>query len=275
MRLSGLIFIAGWVLTCAHGDILVTRGIVHTGQVVKVTAAGVTIKVGDNEFVVPRQDILSADVAKPETVDKSLLAIRSGKAQEALTGLKTVVDRYSGLPLAWVEESLIRLGEVQVVLKDYAGAKKTFDSFKTLYPQSALGGTIDAKYARILFEQGQADKAMSTIQAVLAPLLKRDYLTDEQEAAVAEGLVLQGDCFAAAGKLDDALDSFLKVLTLFDVDADQTVAAKYKAAKIFEQRGNWRRAKTAYGELLKENPSAIIADDAKKRLADLAKAHPE
>jgi len=275
MRRAGLILVAGWVLTGAHADILVTRGGSHTGQVVKVTGSGVAIRVGENEFTVPRQDILSADIAKPDAVEKSLTALRAGKYQDALTGLKSVVDRYAGLPLPWVEESLVHMGEVQIALKDYAGAKKTFDNFKALYPQSALALTIDAKSARILFEQGQADKALPAIQAVLAPLLKRDYLTDDQEAVVAEGFVLQGDCLAAAGKLDDALDSYLKVVALFDVDADRTAEAKYKAAKLFEQRGNWRRAKQSYDELLKESPNLAFADDAKKRLADLSKAHPE
>ena len=268
--LAGSLIVAG-----AHGDILVTHSIIHTGQVIKATGGGVAIKVGENEFTVPRQDILSADIAKPDAFEKSLTALRAGKYQDALAGFKPIVDRYASLPLPWVEESLVRLGEAQVALKDYAGAKKTFDNFKTLYPQSALVPTIDAKLARILFEQGQPDKAMPAIQAVLEPLLKRESLTDEQETAVAEGLVLQGDCLAAAAKLDDALDSYLKVVTLFDVDADQTAAARFKAAKLFEQRGNWRRAKQSYDELLKENPNPTVADDAKKRLADLTKAHPE
>ena len=275
MRIASLILVAGWALTGARADILVTRGSIHTGLVVKVTSAGVAIKVGENEFTVPRQDILSAEVAKPDAVDKSLTAWRAGKTQDALIGLKTIVDRYAGLPLPWAEESLVRLGEVQIALKDYAGAKKTFDGFKALYPQSALAQTIDAKAARILFEQGQPDKAMAAIQAVLDPLLKRDYLTDEQEAAVAEGLVLQGDCLATAGKLDEALDSYLKVVTLFDVDADRVAEAKFKAAKLFEQRSNWRRAKQSYDELVKENPNLSVAAEAKKRLADLTKTHPE
>ena len=275
MRTTTFILAGSLFATLARGDILVTRSIIHTGQVIKVTGSGVAIKVGENEFSVPRQDILSADVAKPDAVEKSLAALHAGKNQDALTGLKTIVDRYSGLPLSWVEDCLVGLGEAQINLKDYAGAKKTFDGFKLLYPQSTLGPTIDGKYARILFEQGQADKAMPAIQAVLAPLLKRDYLTEDQESAVAEGLVLAGDCLAAAGKLDEALDSYLKVVTLFDVDADQTATAKYKAAKVFEQRGNWRRAKQCYDELVKENPNIGFADDAKKRLAALTAAHPE
>ena len=275
MRTAGLILVAVWTWTGAQADILVTRSNVHTGQVVKVTAAGVVIKVGENEFPIARQDVLSADIAKPAAVEKSLIAWRAGKNQDALTGLKPITDRYAGLPVPWIEECLVRVGDIQIALKDYAGALKTFDSFKTLYPQSILAQMVDIRFARILFEQGQTDKVMPAVQAVLAPLLKLDYLTDDQEATVAACLILQGDCFVATGRQDDALDGYLKVVTLFDADEDQTATAKYKAGKLFEQRGNWRRAKQNYDELLKENPNVAFADDVKKRLADLTKAHPE
>ena len=273
--ITGLILLTSLAAAGARGDILVTRGMTYTGQVIKVTGNGFSIKVGDNEFIAPRADIVSAVVAKPDGVDKSLTALRAGKYQEALAGFKVILDRYNGLPVAWAEESLFRYGEAQLALKDFAGAQKIFDNFKAFYPQSPFALTLPAKTARIQFEQGQTDNALQTVQGLLAPLLKREYLTDNQEASVAEGLILQGDCLAAGGKLDDALDSYLKVVTLFDGGSDHLAEAKYKAGKLFEQRGNWRHAKQNYDELLKENPYLSFADDAKKRLADLTKAHPE
>ena len=275
MHLAVLILIAVLTLNDVYADILFTRDGSHTGQVIKVTAAGVVIKVGENEFTIARQDVISVECAKPDAVEKSLLAFRDGKIQSALASLKPITDRYAGLPLPWIEESLMRVGFIQITLKDYAGAKKTFDNFRMLYPQSSLAQSVDIGLARIQFEQGQTDKALTAVQALLGPLLKRDYLIDEQEATVASCLVLQGDCLVAAGRHDDALDSYLKVVALFDADEDQTTTAKYKAGKLFEQRGNWRRAKQSYDELVKDNQNSVIVDDAKKRLADLTKAHPE
>lgn len=252
-----------------------TPGITHTGQIVRADSAGIAIKVGENEFTVPRASLLRADVAKPDGLDKSLAAQRAGKFQDALAGFKAIVDRYAGLPLPWAEDCILRLGEVQISLKDYNGAKKTFDSFKVFYPKSGSLAVLDAKYARILVEQNQPDKAMPMIQGILEPLLKREFLTDEQEAGVAQGLVLLGDCQVAAGKTDDALDNYLKVVTLFDVDSDRTTEAKYKAGKLLDQRGNWRRAKQIFNEIVKDDAESAFAVDAKKRLADLNKAHPE
>jgi len=259
------------IATAVQADIIATRGIVHTGKVERVVGTGVQIKVGENEFTALLADIIRADVPKPDGVDKSLAAFRAGKNQDALAGYKAIVERYAGLPLAWAEESLVKLGEVQIALKDFAGAKRTFDSFKTVYAKSPYVAVLDAKYARILFEQKQADQALQLIQGVIDPLLKREFLTEEQESGIADGLILLGDCRAAAGKNDDALDNYLKVVTLFDVDDDQTAEAKYKAGKLLEQKGNWRRARQTYEEVIRDYPALAFAEEAKKRLA----AHPE
>ena len=274
MRTALITLAASLALTTAYSDVIVTQGMTHNGQVSKVTATGVIIKVGENEFTVNRQDILSIEITpKPDSIEKSLGAFRAGKYPEALKGLLALADRYAGIPLPWAEEALLRLGDTQLALKDYAGARKTYDTFKVYYPKKA--SVLDSKYARILFAQGETDKALQTMQGVLEPLLKREYLTDDQEIGMADGLVLMGDCLVASGKFDDALDDYLKVIALYDVDPDRTVDAKYKAAKLFEQRGTWRRAKQSYEELLKENPTAAFAEDVKKRLADLTKAHHE
>ena len=61
----------------------------------------------------------------------------------------------------------------------------------------------------------------------------------------------------------------------FRSGADRAAEAKYKTAKAFERLGNWKRARDSYDELLKESPAFAQASDAKQRLAELTKAHPE
>lgn len=270
MRQSLTILAVGFALT-ARADVITTRGITHTGQVVKVVGSVVHIKVGENEFSPQLADIVRVEIPKPEALEKSLAAFRAGKNQDALAGYKGVVERYGGLPLPWIEEAVIKLGDVQVVLKEYAGAKRTYDSFKSLYPKSPYVAVLEAKQARILFEQNQPDQARTLIQGILEPLLKREFLTEDQEAGIAEGLILLGDCLAAAGNTEEALDNYLKVVTLFDVNDDRTAEAKYKAGKLLELKKNWRRARQIYTDLLRDYPTLAFADDLKKRLA----AHPE
>jgi TolA-binding protein len=93
--------------------------------------------------------------------------------------------------------------------------------------------------------------------------------------AASAALVLLGDCQLAEGKADEAVDNYLTVVTHYDLDSDRAAEAKYKAAKAFEQPGNWKRARDNYDELLKESPSFAQAGDAEQGLAELIRAHPE
>ena len=259
----------------AHADVVTTKSLIHTGQIVHVEADGVVVKLAIGELTVPKADIVRVDVEKPGSFDAALGAAKAGKFQEAITGLKPVVDRYVGLPISWVQDGLVRLGEAYIGIKDYAAAKRTFDTLKKLYPTSPQAQGLDVKFARLLFEQKDYSKASDALQSFLGPLLKRDYLTDEQEAAVSEALLLLGDCQQATDASEAALDNYLRVVTLFGLDPDRAAEAKYKAGRIFEQLGNWKRAKNSYEDLLKDAPNVTFAGDAKQRLADLTKAHPE
>jgi hypothetical protein len=101
----------------------------------------------------------------------------------------------------------------------------------------------------------------------------------EIKVAVAEITIPKSDVLKLdqgdPAKANDALDSYLKVVALFDLDTERAAEAKYKAAKIFEQAGHRKRAKESYSELIKESPAFAQADDAKQHLADLTRAHPE
>jgi TolA-binding protein len=263
----------------ARADVVVTKTVTHTGEILRVTPDGVQmrVKIGDGfgEVTIPKPDIVRVEVPRPAMFDPSVTALKAGRFAEAVTGLKTITDRYAGLNIPWAEEALVKLGEAYTGQKDFTEAKRTLDSFRTLYPKSPLAAGMDVKYARVLLEQGETAKATESLQAFLDPMLKKAVLADDQEFAVAEALVLLGDCQLATGKTDDALDNYLKVVTLFDLDPDRAAEAKYKAAKVFERNGNWKRAKQAYDELLQDAPAITYADDVKKRLADLTRVHPE
>jgi tetratricopeptide (TPR) repeat protein len=259
----------------AFADTVTTRAGTQTGTILKSGSAGVVIKVGDNELTIPVTDVVRVELAKTDAADKAEAAFRAGKLQDAMAGYKAILDRYGWLPVTWVEESYVKLGEIQIALKDPTAAKRTFDAFKAAYPKSTLGPLLDIKYARILLESREADKAVQLVEKTIEPLLKKDALTDDQERAMAEGAMIVGDVQAATGKADDALDQYLKVVTLYDVDNDLTAQARLKAGKIFETAGKWKRAKQTYDDILRETPDVALAGEAKKRFDEISKAHPE
>jgi tetratricopeptide (TPR) repeat protein len=71
------------------------------------------------------------------------------------------------------------------------------------------------------------------------------------------------------------MDCYLKVMTLYDYDDAREAEARFKAAKVLEQTGNWKRAREEYEDLLKEAPDSPFAAPAKQRIAEITKAHKE
>ncbi len=263
------------LFSSSMADVVVTRTVINTGEVVRVDSDGIVIKLPIGEITVPKSDVVSIDINKPSAFEAGLDALKSQNYQAAMDTLKPLTDRYAGLSLPWVQQSILRLGEAYLGLKDFAAAKGAFDTFKRLYPTSPEVKGLDVKYARVLVDQKDYAKASDILQSFVDPLMKKDFLSDDEEIAVAEAFTLMGDCQMATAKPEAALDSYLKVVALFNTDVDRATEAKYKAAEVFEQLGNWKRAKGGYEELVKDAPTFAYAADAQQRLAALTKAHPE
>lgn len=269
-----LVWLGAGIVT-ARGDIIIGKTTNRTGEVVRVEADGITIKLAVGEFKILKTEIIRVDITKQPAYDAGLAALKANKPQDAVTVLKPIVDRLAGAQVAWVQDAVLRLGDGYLALKDYTSAKRVFDLFKKVYADSPQAAIIDVKFARVLLDQNDVAKASELLKAFLGTTTKKSFLTDDEEMAVAEAYVSLGDCQLAANAPDNALETYLKVVTLFDLDQDRAAEAKYKAGKVFEQLKNWKRAKGTFAEVVKDFGNSRFAADAQQRLTALAAAHPE
>ena len=269
--------VLGALVACmaARADLVQTRTATYSGQVTHVEGGTVFVKLEQGEFGVPLRDIVRIEVERPAAYDNGLAALKAGKAQEAVAVLKPLVARMAGLPSPWVMDAVLRLGDAYLEMKDTASAAATFDKLKQLYPNSPQVQAVDVKNARVLFSLKKYDEVIKLINGYLNPQLKKDFLPPDQETTVAEALVLLGDCLLAKEKPYEALDCYLQVVTLYDYDDAREAEARFKAGKVLEQTGNWKRAREEYEDLVKEAPDSPYTADAKKRIAEITKAHKE
>ncbi len=239
-------------------------------EVVRVTPEAVVIKTEYGEFPVPRQDVINIEIAEPPGYAMAVTALQAGQFAAAIAGFEALATRFGGAEIGWVQDSFLKLAEAHLGAKDFLSAKRTYDRFKKLYQESIAAAGIEVQYVRILVAQGKYDAASVTLSEYVAPLLSKKSITEDEETALSDALVLLGDCQHAQGKADEALDSYLAVVALFDVDPDLTADAKYKSARIFEEQAKPDRARETYQELL----NSARAAEAKQRLAALEKARP-
>lgn len=276
MKLIVILCAAGlWGGALVRADVLQTRSATYNGTVTRVEGGTIFIKLESAEIGVPRSDVVRLDVSIPSEYKTGVTALKEGKPGEAVNAFKVVVDRFGGLPAGWAMDSVLRLGDAYLEQKDVASAEATFERMKKLYPGAAQGQTLEVKKARLLVIGKKYDEAMTVVQGYLDAQMKKDYLPVEQEVVVADALVLLGDCLLANGKPNQALDSYLKVVTLYDYDDVREAEARFKAAQVLEQQGNWKRAKASYDNLVKAIPDSRYVADAKRRSQAIAEAHPE
>jgi tetratricopeptide (TPR) repeat protein len=257
----------------AHADRVVTQrpDQEYTGQIVRVDPDGIVIALQAGQVKLPMANIVLVEIDKPAAFGEGIAALQARKFPEAIQKLRPILERYGGgrLPwVPWVQEAMVRLGDAYLGARDIAGARRVFEAVKRVYPDTV---GLEVKEARIHLMQKDCQKAMPILERFLEVALTAEVLTDVAELALAEALVLRGDCQRQASQPQEALDSYLLVVTLFDADPGFAAEAKYKAAQLFEQLGNARRARSAYEEILKEAPQSEFAADAEKQLARLGK----
>lgn len=272
-RLAGILALI--TATVAPADIVATGTLVHNGQITRATATEITIRVAAGEVSIPRSEIVRVEVPAPPALAAASEAVRARKYSTAVQILKPVVDQLAGLPTVWMADAILTLGDAYAGIPEATNARRTYDLLKQLHPQSARIPLMEVKYTRILVEQRQYAEALPMLEKFVTPLLAKSSIAEAEEVAAAEALLALGDCQRAEGRLESALDSYLTVVTLFDVEPLFTVQAQYRAAEVFEAQKKWKRAKDSYVEVLARRPPEPIATEVQQKLAALTAAHPE
>jgi TolA-binding protein len=259
-----------------QADVIHTRSARFEGRVLRVVKENVVIKTGDAELTIPLRDVVRDEIPAPAEYKEGVTAIRNHDFAGAAAKFRPIAERLGGLRSPWIADAMLRLADAYVELKDYENAKRIYTEYQGFYVKSPEAiALMDIKFAHIEAGQKKFAEAVAKASPAIEALLKRNYLSVQEETLLSEGLVLVGDCQLAEGKKEPALESYLKVVALYDVDPGQTLEALYKAGKVFEDLGNWRRARDCYRDLLADSPSVTFAADAKKRLDAITQANPE
>ena len=251
------------------------RTVIYTGEVVRCDIDGVTFKIPNTgEIKFYKADIDDVQVDEPAAFKKAHDKMRAQQYEAAVTDLKFIVDRYGGLPggPSWIEESVGDLVDAYLALNQLENAQQAYALYTKHYSATVCSKVKDFK---IKAARKLCAEIITPLAELLDPYLKKESLSDENEPCIAEALIVQGDCLRASNKLEDALDSYLLAVTVFNVDEDRAAQAKFSAAQVFEQLLKWDRARDCYEELQAEVKGSVIAANAKTRLDELNKAHPK
>ena len=200
------------------------------GVVLGASASGVQIKVGAQTLTLPPAMFESFQMPPPPEYAQGYQAYSAGELQKALVLIKSVTDRYKGLPTEWAQYATGMLGDIYVATADYAKAEAAYNDFKKLYASAAGGSpTSEVGLARIAVAKKDLATAKAKLEPITAEALKEKTVSPRKALAYSQAFLVSGELKEEEGNLQGALEDYLRTVTLFYHDRAAATTAQQKA----------------------------------------------
>jgi tetratricopeptide (TPR) repeat protein len=200
------------------------------GTVVGANASGVTIRIGAQTMTLPPSQFESFQMAPPPEYAAGYQANTAGEVPKALGLIKSVVDRYKGLPTEWAQYATGMLGDLYVASGDFEKAEAAYADFKKLY-QVAGGGspTSEVGLARIAVAKKDFETAKTKLEPITTEALKEKAIAPNKAVAYSQAFYVSGQVKEEQGNLQGALEDYLRTVTIFYHDRASVTLAQQKA----------------------------------------------
>jgi hypothetical protein len=175
----------------------------------------------------PLANIETVSMSPPPEYDvmqKSVSQRDTEKAGQAALGLTA---KYKGLPVGWMKTVYVTAISY-LIGKDLPKAKAMNAEMNQLYPG---GGGLQAKVngALISIEEKDMLAATDALVGVTQEALKAKSVPSENALAYSQAFYALGRVQEADGKLQDALENYLRTVTIFFNDPSSKAAAQERA----------------------------------------------
>ncbi|MEO7931826.1 MAG: tetratricopeptide repeat protein [Chthoniobacterales bacterium] len=221
----------------AEDSIKASNGIVRTGQITGVRNGSAMIKSGPAEIGIPLSQVTAVTMAQPTAVDRGLNLQEAGKPADALAVLKPVVDQFGGLPLDWAQRATASIGDLYLSLDKTAEASAAYAKFKQLYPGVGLSLQADVGMARVAAANNKFDDAKTALTPIIANALTKPDLTKAESAAFGQAYFTLGNIAEKENKPAEALEDYLRTVTIFYADRATTARAQERADALRKNGG--------------------------------------
>ncbi len=169
------------------------------------------------------------DAAPPPTLQAGNAAYAAGEWDKALAVFKPITEQFRALPTDWARQSFAVLGDIYVEKNDLVRAESAYNDFRKLYP----GGNplrFSLGQARIAMAHANVPAARQQLDPIIAAALKNPAAVSRPDgAAYGQAFYLLGQVQEKEGKPADALQDYLRTVTIFYQDAPTAVRAQQRA----------------------------------------------
>lgn len=212
----------------AQEKIVKSDGSTQDVKVVNVTGGNVQVQVGNGVIGIPIATISQVIMAPPVEFTQAMAAYESKDFAKAAASAKIVVDKYKGLPVDWARQATAVLGDIYVEQNDLQKAETAYLDFLKAYPGKGSLQT-DVGLARIAFSKKDYSAAKQKLIPIKEQALKLKNVPSDIGAAYSNAFYLLGQIEEAEGDFSNALQDYLRTVTLFYQDRIAVNSAQQKA----------------------------------------------
>ncbi|MEO8205452.1 MAG: tetratricopeptide repeat protein [Chthoniobacterales bacterium] len=229
--LFAVLFIApGW----AQDTVIMKTNQERTGEVLSVANRTLRLKSGPAEATIPLDQVLSVTKAPPAEFKTAQDALKAGNYAQALPALKTLTEKFLGLPSPWAEEASVELGDIYIGLNQIPEAEKAYTDFQKAYPQSSSLANIGL--AQLAVAKKNYPDAKAKLEPILAEAAQVPRAEGIKGANYGRAYYLMGEIRQAEGDNPGALRDYLTTVTIFNQNPMTTAKALEKANLLRKQK---------------------------------------
>jgi tetratricopeptide (TPR) repeat protein len=210
-----------------HRLIMADRS-VREGEIVGATATTVQLRVAQGEVGVPKGQIASVEMPVPAQFTEGLAAWEQGETGKALGTIRPLVEKFKGLPTDWAQRASALLGDILMASNDAASAEKAYLEFQKLYPGTESRGA-DVGMARVMISKKDFAGARAKLEPIVEEAAKKKSVSRLEGASYGQASLLLGEILESEEKYAEALESYLRTVTLYHHDARTVQIAQQKA----------------------------------------------
>lgn len=176
----------------------------------------------------PLASVESVIMPAPPEYALAQQAMAAKDTKKALQLARGVYDKYKGLPVDWAKVAALMVADLLINSGETDKAEAMYREFEQLYPG---GGGLQAKVGRARIAVAKKDllSAKDSLAAVTEEALKMKTVPRENAFAYSQAFYVMGMINEADGKPQEALENYLRTVTVFYNDPSSRAAAQERA----------------------------------------------
>jgi tetratricopeptide (TPR) repeat protein len=204
------------------------------GKVRGVSKGTVQLQVGAGSIGIPLAKVAEVRMAAPKALVAARKALDAGDYKKAALAFAKVVALFKGLPTDWARESLALLGDTYLELDQLPQAEQAFADLAAAYPGPEGEALANMGLARLALAKEDYAGVLERLEPVAREALGKPYVSEADSARYGRLFYLLGQAREARGKTAEALEDYLRIVTLFYHDEATAKLAKAKADTLRE-----------------------------------------